>query len=158
MQRAEVVVLIEQLGDDSYSVRAAAQIRIEQIITSDWGYLYLPHVEEACRHEDPEVARRARWAEEAYYSVCPSQYPAIPWLDMLPSDYPNRQELLDRYLRMARQRGFGYAQEWPEYRQATSCYVRDQMRAGWSRAHAVRLLDEMAVREIDWRTRRGGMK
>ncbi len=155
-QGVEVAVLIEQLGDDRYPVRAQAQVRLEQLVTAEWGGLLLPPLEKARSHSDPEVVRRVVWVQETYYAVGPTTYPATPWLDMLPPEHPHRQAVLDQYLRMARQNGCYSARDWPEYRQATWFYTRDLLRGGWSRTQVIRLLDDMAGREAEWRTRQLG--
>jgi hypothetical protein len=55
---------------------------------------------------------------------------------------------------MARQGGYPYARDWPDYRSATWLYTQDLLRAGLSRRQVIGLLDDMAVRETEWLARR----
>jgi hypothetical protein len=107
-------------------------------------------------HSDLEVARRASAALDAFYNVRPSDYPVLPWIDMLPLNQAERQVTIDECLRRVRPAGsWGYGADWPEYRQATAVWTRQMLREGYPR-HCVRqLLDEMVHLERQYRMKHG---
>jgi hypothetical protein len=149
------LVLIEQLGDGRFIVREAATQTLVEMVRQDGAFILLPLLEQALRHPDLEVARRAGFVHEEYFNVWPPFADRIPWLDMLPETSADRQAVLDRYLPRARAvLGPGGAPEWAEYRLATAYYLHDCMRAGLSRSQAIRLLDQMYVNEQRYLARR----
>jgi hypothetical protein len=150
-----VATLVERLGDERFEAREAASGALVRLLCLDQGVFWLPVVERAARHADPEVARRANLARDEFYNVGPSCGGRIPWLDMLPSGLPHRQQVLEHYLAVARAEvGPQPAPEWLDYRLATVYYVNDQLRAGVPRAQLVRLLDAMAANEQRFLLRR----
>ncbi|HZT82718.1 MAG TPA: hypothetical protein VFA26_20985 [Gemmataceae bacterium] len=156
LEDAHVLCLIDQLGDEQFAVRARAQARLVRIAQSDRGHHFRPRLEAATRHLDPEVARRAAAVLEAFYDVRPTRYPVLPWIDMLPAGFADRQATIDCWLSRARgPAGWSYSPDWPDYRYATSLYARELLRKGMPRSEVRRLLDEMAAVEQDYRSRRG---
>ena len=139
--------LINQLGDEQFVVRERAMRALEAL-----GVEALPALEAARFHPNPEVARRADVLVERYYAVKPTQYDFLPWIDMLPTDYPNRQVVIDTYLTQARTTGdwWRWTPGWPDYRYATYLLTRDLLKAGQTRAQVVALLDRMAANELNW--------
>jgi hypothetical protein len=155
-QEAQVCHLIRQLGDDRYPVRAAAHTSLEQILLSDHGHLLRHRVEAATRHPDLEIARRAVILLEDFYSVRPSQYPVLPWIDMLPPSRDDRQIVIDRVLGSARTAGcWSQNADWPDYRYATYLYTAELLRQGYSRRVVRQLLDDMVAQEREYREKRG---
>jgi hypothetical protein len=152
----EVASLIESLGDDRYTVRIEAQAQLERLLRSAQGHRFRDAVEAATHHADLEIARRAAAALEAFYDVRPSDYPVMPWIDMLPVNQPERQSTIDGCLRKVRPPGtWGYGSDWPEYRQATVQWTRQLLQEGYPR-HCVRqLLDEMVQQERHYREKHG---
>ncbi|HXG12290.1 MAG TPA: hypothetical protein VNK04_21220 [Gemmataceae bacterium] len=156
VQEAQVVSLLQQLGDERYAVRAAAHAGLERILLSDYGHLYRLHVEAATHCRDLEVARRAALLLEDFYTVRPSRYPVLPWIDMLPAHCPDRQSIIDRTLGGARSLGgLGQGADWPDYRFATYLYTSELLRQGRSRRSVRQLLDEMVTLECEYREKRG---
>lgn len=148
-------VRVEQMGDERFAVREAAFQSLLGQVRHDWGIVLLPVLEGACRHRDPEVARRARWAVEEFFNVRPTAWDAVPWIDMLPEKMEGRQAVMGYYLSRARSEvGTAGAPDWYDYRLATVHYVHDRLRAGTPRSQLVRLLDEMAANEERFLRRR----
>jgi hypothetical protein len=156
MDEAEVNRLIESLGDDRYEVRVQAQAQLEQVMLSVDGHRHLALIEAATENADLEIARRARAVLETYYSLEPSEYPVLPWIDMLPATHANRQVIIESCLFQVRTPGtWGYGADWPEYRQATSMMTRRLLNEGYPR-HCVRqLLDDMVIQERHYREKHG---
>src|SRR6516165_64603 len=131
---AEVISLLERLGDDHFALRVEAQAQLERILLSECGHRYRHQVEAATLHSDLEVARRASAALDAFFNVRPSDYPVLPWIDMLPLNHAERQVTIDECLRRVRPAGsWGYGADWPEYRQATAVWTRQMLREGYPR-------------------------
>src|SRR5262249_10929493 len=105
----DVDALIERLGDDRFTVRVTAQRDLERQLASPNGHHYRLAVEAGCRHEAPEIAKRAAAALDAFYDVRPSGYPMLPWIDMLPPQFAERQMLIDRHLACVRPPGSGWS-------------------------------------------------
>lgn len=156
LQDARVVCLVKQLGDERYTVRAAAHLQLEEILQSEHGHLHRPRVEAATRHADLEIARRSVFLLEDFYDVRPTLYPVLPWIDMLPQGREDRQVVIDRVLGTARSAG-GWSQntDWPDYRFATYLYTCELLRQGHSRKVVRQLLDDMAIAEKEYRAKRG---
>ena len=105
MDDADVQTLIDRLGDERYAVRARAQTHLEQVLLSGSGHIHRHIVEAALDNPDLEIARRARAALDLYYNIAPSTYPVLPWIDMLPPNYPGRQILIESCLFQVRTPG-----------------------------------------------------
>jgi hypothetical protein len=156
MDEAEINRLIERLGDDRFEVRVQAQAQLEQVMLSAEGHRHRALIEAATENPDLEIARRARAVLEAYYILGPSDYPVLPWIDMLPANQVSRQIIIESSLIQVRTPGtWGYGADWPEYRQATSVMTRRLLNEGYPR-HCVRqLLDDMVSQERHYREKHG---
>lgn len=141
-------ILITSLGDERWPVREAAHASLAQL-----GDLPLPFLDLASRDPDPEIRWRAhRLIELRLDSVCRSflaRLPVVPWIDSLPLDYPERDELISRYLGPCSDRPSG-PPDWPQHRAATRGMVRDLLLSGMDRGELQGLLDRMAARERLW--------
>jgi hypothetical protein len=150
--------LIERLGDDRYFVREVAQAQLEQDIISTKSYSIWSLIKAALDNEDPEIARRAKTILKSYYNVTLTNYSVNPWIDMMPLSYPGRQIMMESCLAEVRgnySTGWGYGNDWPEYRSATAIMVKRLLDQGYSR-HCVRqLLDDMVENEIQYREKNG---
>jgi len=156
LEDAVVSILIKNLGHDRYKVRQAAQESLERLLLAPGGHRHREKVEQATRHPDCEIARRASMTLYAFYSVSPSNYAAIPWIDMLPDSFSDRKSIIDDYLSQARmEAGSSYASDWPEYRHATYLYVLTMLRQGYPRDQVVKMLNLMAEQEREYRAKRG---
>jgi hypothetical protein len=153
---AEVLLLIDQLGDERYAVRVEAQRRLEHVLLSEPDPVLRQRVEEAKEHSDLEIRRRAANALEAYYDVRPRQYPVMPWIDMLPAESADRQGVIDGCLNQVRAPGsWSYHADWPDYRQATAVYSRQLLRQGYPRHCVQELIEDMVGRERRYREKHG---
>jgi hypothetical protein len=120
----------------------------------------VPQLEQARRHADPEIAFRADRLLTEYFSaradflaprILPTEYAALPWLDMLPADYPGRDTIIRGYLEQARMEQPGpNAGGWSNYRRATLFFVRDQLAEGRSPGEVIQVLDLMVTQEKAW--------
>jgi len=156
MDDADVQNWIERLGDEQYAIRVEAQATLERALLSPRGHLIRPLIEAAAEHPDLEIARRARTLMNAYYNLIPANYPALPWIDMLPVGQPGRQTIIESCLIEVRSpNSWGYGADWPEYRQATGVMTRRLLDQGFPR-HCVRqLLDDMVEQERQYREKHG---
>ncbi len=156
VEDVEVIALIEQLGDDRFTARVAAQTKLERILLSPHGHVHRQRVVEATRHPDLEIRHRAARALEAFYDVRPRDYPAMPWIDMLPPGRADRQAVIDGCLNKVRSPGtWGYGTDWPDYRQATAIYARQLLEKGYPRHCVQHVLDEMVSLERQYREKHG---
>jgi hypothetical protein len=145
--------LIEQLGDDQFLAREAANAALVRMVRSDEGYVLLLRLEAATRHRDPEIAVRAEGILAEFYNVRPAASVQVPWIDMLPQSVRNRDALIKQYRQLGHEAGCPCnAPRWYDYRYATSLYVRDMLRSGQPRSHVQKLLDEMATAEKTYKT------
>jgi hypothetical protein len=153
---ASIDQMIERLGDARYAVRVSAQRTLQEVLLSEYGHLYRPKIEEATRHPDLEIARRASAILASYYDLRPGGYPVLPWIDMLPQGQPERQWTIDQCLSRVRPPGtWGYGSDWPEYRLATGVLTQRLLGEGYPR-HCVRqLLDDMVNQERQYREKHG---
>jgi hypothetical protein len=150
--REEVAALIRRLGDDDFEAREAASARLaEMVLAEDTSRPVREALARArdyyrdLAHPDPEIARRAGRAAESYYGVKPTDYPVLPWLDMLPAGYAGREEVISRCLELS---GGGWdGSGWPGYRLATAYHVRELLERGTARKEVVALLDGMVKAE-----------
>jgi hypothetical protein len=148
---------ISQLGHSQYPIRVAAHRRLAQRLADSDGVLTVHLLEEAMQSSHPEVIRRARDLLAQFYSLEPSNYAVMPWIDQLPEHWPDRKAIVETYLYRARQlldNGY-YQSDWPDYRLATSLYVFDLLRQGMPRQAVLQMLDTMVEREKEYRRSRG---
>jgi hypothetical protein len=77
------------------------------------------------------------------------RYRRVPWLDVLPQDYPGRDAILRKYVPLA---GPGHAgTEWANYREATVLFLADRMAdEGWDANRARHYLEMMLMFERQW--------
>jgi hypothetical protein len=151
--REEVAALIGRLGDDDFAVREAASTRLGEMVLAEGTSKPVREALARARsyykdpaHRNPEIVRRAGRALECYYSgVKPTDYPVMPWVDMLPAEYAGRQEVISRCLELSG--GGGDGPGWPGYRAATAYHVRELLDRGTARKDIVALLDGMVKAE-----------
>lgn len=145
-----LLALIERLGNDAWPDREAATRALAALDVAA-----MPALVEAAAHPDPEVRARARRLRDDL-ACLPGWSGLLPWLDMLPADWPDRQGTMDRHLTALRLGGYQWgAKDWPEYRQATALLLAELRAAGWDKDRIIRLLDDMADEESRYRAHRG---
>lgn len=148
---------ISYLDHPQYRLREKAQAHLAKRILAPDGFLLAQQLEYAAGLPQPEIARRARLLLAQFYWLEPTNYLVMPWIDMLPEDWPNRKALIEHYLYHARQLldTSYYRADWPDYRLATSLYVYDLLRQGMPRHAVLQMLDTMVEREKAYRQTRG---
>lgn len=133
------LTLISLLGSDSWQTRESVT---HFLATTSSGQV-LSHYQTTA-DLDPEIRRRIEWivadwrhcrltqcCAEAETHLRELRYAAWPWIDSLPADYPDRQEIIAAYLGAAVQAEHeSRGPDWPAYRQATKLYVEDLLRGG----------------------------
>jgi hypothetical protein len=154
------VYFIAQLGSPSYSKREQATQALTQLAP-----LIVPYLESAKAHRDTETARRAKLILAGYYELAaarftekarPTRYPRLPWLDMLPRDYPDRTAIVEYFVTQARERiGRKGPPDWEDYRLATQLYLHHLFLNQQPLDGAIELLDRMATSEEKWITENG---
>jgi hypothetical protein len=147
-------ILLALCNSDSYCIRERATAELVAILERQPTLLSV--LERVAEEGPAEMRRRTRLALMAYYSVAPSWYGKLPWIDMLPKDWPNRQEVIQCYLTRARQLQLEWLcyETWVDYRIATRLFVIDLLRNGRRREYVQRLLDIMAENELVYLMRR----
>jgi len=147
-------ILLALCNSDNYHVREHATAELVALLERQPALLSV--LERAAESGPAEIRRRARLVLTAYYSVGPSWYGRLPWIDMLPQDWPDRQDVIHCYLSRARQLQLEWLcyETWLDYRVATRLFVIDLLRNGHSRDEVRRLLDAMAENELVYLMRR----
>lgn len=152
LMQPPIAELVNDLGHEDFYRREAATQALAAL-----GPLSFPFLDAALDCPDAEIAVRARrllldaWLRCSDPLVMPTSYPRLPCLDALPEDYPERPLVIDAYLRLARLRIIATGNpEWPDYREATRLWVRDQVIGGHRSASLRQLLDRMADKEQTW--------
>ena len=139
-----LLMLVEALGSDDFRTRERAPSILRHM-----DLIALPAIREAVRHEDPEIRHRARFLLDEVFSV-KSTAGTVPWIDMLPSETPDRQKIIADYLKIARgsdSPSYAWELDWVDYRIATCLYVRQLREKGWSKGKIREVLDKMEKRE-----------
>lgn len=147
--------LVRQLGHPTWHVRQGAQERLEVLSRTDTWDRYQRLVEATQGSNDPEVVQRAQAVLARSWDVRPTGGGDLPWIDMLPETYPDRQSVTYRFLHESGwPTGYGsYSKGWDEYRAATALLVRDLLGRGRTRNEVRVLLDSMVARESEWKAR-----
>lgn len=146
---------IERMGDDRFLVREAASNALKEMVCQDCGILILPMLDQATRHGDPEIAKRAALVRSEFFNVRATSRPDMPWIDMLPSSMSDRHRLLSEYLFRAREEvGHHSSPDWYDYRLATVYLIHDQLRAGVPRSQVIDLLNQMVENQARYLSRR----
>ncbi len=145
----EINRLINLMDNDSYFVREKATKDMAKL-----GLKATPQLEAIIEQNRVcyEAKRRCEVAlNRIYYKIIkPRNYDKLPWITGLPDDYPNRQDLIARYLSI----GGDPADGWSGYRCATWFLARDWLRIyaryGIDETELLDLLDQMAESEKKW--------
>jgi hypothetical protein len=146
--------MVQRLGSPSFREREAASLALVQLSVSPLGHRVYPHLKRATRSPDLEVQRRAERVLERYYDVSPTSYPLVPWIDMLPADFPDRKTIIEQYLQQSRNVfGTSTAPDWWNYRYATQLFARDLLKRGQTRGQVQALLDRMVEGETEYKNR-----
>jgi hypothetical protein len=147
--KPSVSALVKQLSsaDAARRDRAAAQLwdEIERA---------LPQLLKARRGGD-DTARQevlkllVRYYAEKVRVAGRGRTHGVPWLDMLPPDYPERDVILRKYVPRA---GGGQAGTgWENYRQATIFFLAEMMaEEGWDSGRVRHCMERMAAVEYQW--------
>jgi hypothetical protein len=151
-------VLVQKLGSDDFLTREKAQVLLAAHVPAS-----IPAITKGTKSEDPEVTARCvallkKWlwdtAEKKVESLQVSIWKQhkLPWIDGLPPDYPDRDDIMEYYLDVAdsligRQR---CAPDYPSYRLATKIYLLDLFKAGAGEQKVQKLIDAMALRDVQW--------
>ena len=149
MLRNCILILISALGDDSFHDRESATLALRSL-----GSLAISEVSANRKHSDPEIAYRCRLLFSDYVSSYrPTRGTLMPWIDMLPPDYPDRERRVLHLLPWPE--GPGPGGDWPNYRYATVRLVEELIEAGTPRPAVIALLDKMVTRENEYRKTHG---
>ncbi len=149
------VVFIAQLASPQYREREQANQNLRKM-----GVLAVPYLQSAQQHKNPEIAIRSTFLLTTFYrahadrlasQASPTDWPHIPWLDMLPQDHPNRDSVVSYYLNRAQQKiGRHGSPTWQDYRLATQMYIHQMFINGHSPQSVQTLLNQMAEAERKW--------
>jgi hypothetical protein len=149
------VALIAQLGSPQYRDREKAGHNLSRLSP-----LAVPYLQSAQSHKNPEIAIRSTILLTSFYrsnaekltaQALPADWPHLPWIDMLPADYPCRDSIVSHYLNQAQNKfGRGNSPQWQDYRMATQIYIHQMFVNGASPKTVQCLLDQMAEAERQW--------
>lgn len=148
-------VLVTAMGDDDFIVREQATNRLREM-----DLVALPALRIAMSSPDPEIRHRASMLIDDCLSVFPTGRKLMPWLDMLPMDWPDRQNAVDGGMSDYRGGYTGWGIEpgegcchpdWWDWRDATALFVARLREKGWSKGKCRELLDKMVAREEEYK-------
>jgi hypothetical protein len=147
--QTSVPALVKQLSSEDAKQRDRAAAKLWAEIEKA-----LPHLLKARKRGDPRGREEALKLLVKYYtqqvrSAAPGLAHQVPWLDMLPPDYPNRDLILRKYVPLA---GYGHAGTgWDNYRQATLLFLAERMTdEGWDAKQVRGFMEMLAVVEHQW--------
>lgn len=152
-----ILGLLAQLGHPSWQKRELAQVKLKHLlplaITQDY-------LKQGKSSKDCEVAVRCKHVLHAYWvqtapakakTTLPKGYHKLPWIDMLPEDYPNKEEVIRAWLEVARNTvGNTGPPKWADYEYATYLLLLEEYQFGISPTEAETLLDAMVANEKKW--------
>jgi hypothetical protein len=144
------------LDSDDYRIRQAAYQRLDHLVNEleDRYALFVVKAFADDNNLPPEIRRNLRPILTKFYTVLPSDYPVLPWVDRLPDDWPNRKDVIEQYLKVVREYlgdWYCYSESWMDYRIATQLLIVDLRNQSFSRWQLQQLLDRMVEREIAYR-------
>lgn len=143
----EVSFLATQLGDDAWVVREKASAALAKMDERPIKILRFYQIS-----GDAEVRRRANRIVEAYERrVVFNENKKMPWIDHLPEHFPDRQEIINKYL-LPYKESHRYDSEghYQVFRDATADFILDYCKKGHLKKEIVELLEEMAENEKQW--------
>lgn len=145
------------LGSECYQKRERAERILRIGLPHSLPYLY-----QARAADDPEVHHRAVRVIVSYRQriapiragiLRPAGYPYLPWIDQLPSDWPDRNWHIKYWLQEARDRYPKHGMHdsgWKLYRLATKLYIKDLLTQPNGEEVVQNLLNRMRDREVRW--------
>jgi hypothetical protein len=142
---------IKDLDSNRFAIRQKAS---ENLMALD--ELAIPKVKKALENKDISLEQKRRLeqiVENYYNNILPTDWSKLPWIDSLPAEYPERQNIITTYLNKARGGGWNDpgAPEYAAYREATRMWVRDELEAGKSKRELIKLMDDhMVPFELKW--------
>lgn len=146
----EINVLIEKFEDEHFAVRQQAYEKLVKIVQEDENRTLFSFFKKTAAGKKFETACRISAAAEHYYIVLPDNYPAVPWIDMLPKDFPDKDNIIRKY--MDKSPDFPWSSsDYPKYRYAMMLYIFDLVEGGMPRSKIVHLLNQMVENEKKWK-------
>lgn len=119
IHQAAMEKTVFKLGDDNFYVREAGSIFIEKQLNVPWEELLISWL---CKdRNDLEITRRVALLT-AKWDTALIEYGKYPWLDSLPKEYPDRDNIMKHYSEMAKAR-VACDMGWPEWRFATFLWM-----------------------------------
>lgn len=123
--------------------------------------LSLPFLDEVRRTGQPGASARAagmltslvkvhpHWFAER---MLPDGWPTLPWIDMLPAEFPNRSSVFSDYLKLGEklEGSLGDQPHWRGYRRGTQELIEQLLAEGWTIPRVQTLLNEMRDIERVW--------
>lgn len=144
-------LLVGLLGSESWLARETAQSHLEAMLPLSEPLICLARA----RSGDIEIRVRS---EEVWTTRCrllaarieASDGGPLPWIDQLPSSYPDRSEAIRWYRHVGAGGNIGSRPDWEGDRKATRAFLADFLRRH-SFAQAQKMVDQMAINETAWR-------
>ena len=161
-QNSQTEQNIKNLGHDDFFIRE----RATQFLLGELNESTIFRMQLAALSPDPEVRMRVEYVVDNYFDgVKPTNYPVMPWLDMIwkPTDHmivtkmkvlfgvektDPITKLFDDCLEIT---GKSADKDSESYRVATSVFVKKLLKAGIPKEKVVNLLDEMVEQEVRYR-------
>jgi hypothetical protein len=140
---------VGDLGADQFQTRQAASSRLYKHIHEAAPYLQKYGI----KSRDKERRMRSKLLL-TYYASTIRQTKRIkdelPWIDMLPKDYPNRKKVINWHIdKLTWFRSDDHVRDW-YHAEATREFVKGLVFRGQSKEKIVELLDEMTKNQEKW--------
>lgn len=144
----QVCYLIEMMGDDNFLVREKATELTGRLGLDVAHYL----IKASKKHPDLEVRTRCiNLLEDPAMMVWPTRWKddkKYPWIDSLPKDFPDRGDIVNKYLEKSRDAvGRDSGVGWYDYRIATKLWVADLFVDKKPVKEIIAILDNMVQHE-----------
>ncbi len=135
---------VMKLGDDRFAIREQNHRLLEKQLNVCWKEFLIKRLKED--RNDAEINRRLDCVIEKLDSLV-TDYGKYPWIDALPKNYPNRQKVIDEYLKKT---GWMPAKDYPQYRCATYLWLKDLKRQGCWTSSLKEVQKSMIPNELYW--------
>lgn len=147
---------IKNTQDHHWFNREQAEKELKHLLDQYDDYrIILGLIDKYLQSNDPEIKRRLANAYNHYLYNFDTTSIEIPWIDMLPQDYPNRTEIIGQYLGKSREmisnyEMWCYYSDYHDYRLATSLLIQDMLKSGIKKKQIKELLERMNYNEFNY--------
>jgi hypothetical protein len=140
MDQLVYIMLLLGMGSENYRER-----QISTYILKNCGPVGVAYAHVGIDSPSLEISMRCRPIVRDHLYSAISSLGQMPWLDMMPHDYPNRHQIMAEYLQ------YGSGDPWHHHKMAAWHFFTDKIISGeMTVAEARGLIEVMHRRGIEW--------